>query len=1129
MNKDVQNANRSQVRVTWLLIGLVLSFICLQAAAGPLADFQDSRHLAAGESWVIDIDEGQEDFLWIENNGFDTLAQAVDTDGNVVSQSASWRGREGRYLLALPNVAASVQIRNLENREIPGQVRISWIRQNANREISPQVEAGLQKLAYAGDRHSSHSNGDDAHRQALEAYQAAVDSLANSHFDGWIADIYFEIGVIHRHMGFLAEANKSNQLALEKYQSLDDIHGMASANNALGVVSLRLGDRDAALEHFYADLNLRAAQNNSYFQARALNNIAVVNWQSDNYLAATQAYEQAVPLFAGQPELNVIQVLGLTMQDLASSGDVSDVATAVNNLAVAKSSIGEVSEAEALWQDAVRLAEYSGNQAEQALAMLNLGKFYQEQGRLESALTYLDSAAEVYSNLNINYRLADALMGIGNVYASINEQEHALNYYQRALTLSGEDQQLNASILSLLAKANWRLGNVDQANTQFVQARNSFAASSQQASAAVVLSEHGMLLNDIGRKSESLRNQYQAIDTLTELGQLREASRAQSRLGQLLLTAGDTEQAKQHLETALEGHRAVDDELFELDTLTALSRAQTGVAALDAARTATELAGRIRLRTASPDIQASFLASRRGAFERYIDLLVDGDDIEGAWAVSEQIRARNLLDLIQLEESDSSGLTEIRDQRDSLLAGLAAASKVGDNTQINNLRREIDLLNGQLRSNRSAQNLMRDLQAPLDPEAVQGQLGRDTAMLSYFVGENRSHMWLISDDAVEHYDLPGAEELSPITEGLTQALRSHRQSPSRISYLAEQLSNLVLQPVAENIHGRDLIVVADGSLQLVPFGLLPVNSEHLLVDNSTITYSPSAKIFDLLDVSASAMGQGNIVVLADPMTGATDPLSQSQPDDLFPGPDVNFDNLVAQRSLSQSGVSISALPGARLEAAAIRNTLMESATVLEQDSFKVLTGEQASHQFVQGGGLRGYNVVHFATHGIIDADLPELSGLVLAGDAPSDQTYLRPHEIAALEIDADLVVLSGCETGIGKSVGSEGLMSLSRPFLVAGARQVVSSLWQVSDRATAVLMERFYYHLLRENQSPEHSLRLAQQWLRQQPDWQHPYFWAGFVVQGGHTANSVTQNLTSDKAGSPPMTQGINITAGATL
>ena len=142
------------------------------------------------------------------------------------------------------------------------------------------------------------------------------------------------------------------------------------------------------------------------------------------------------------------------------------------------------------------------------------------------------------------------------------------------------------------------------------------------------------------------------------------------------------------------------------------------------------------------------------------------------------------------------------------------------------------------------------------------------------------------------------------------------------------------------------------------------------------------------------------------------------------------------------------------------------------------------------GRLAGYRLVHFATHGILDADHPELSGLLLSDG------FLRAHEIYRLSLPADLVVLSACRTALGREMRGEGLVGLTRGFLHAGARGVLVSLWEVEDRATAELMRRFYRGMLKEGRPPAEALRHAQAALRREPGWEAPYFWAGFVLQG---------------------------------
>lgn len=150
--------------------------------------------------------------------------------------------------------------------------------------------------------------------------------------------------------------------------------------------------------------------------------------------------------------------------------------------------------------------------------------------------------------------------------------------------------------------------------------------------------------------------------------------------------------------------------------------------------------------------------------------------------------------------------------------------------------------------------------------------------------------------------------------------------------------------------------------------------------------------------------------------------------------------------------------------------------------------------------LSDYRILHFATHGILNSTHPDLSGLVLSlvneKGQPQDG-FFRLHEIYNLKLNADLVVLSACQTGLGKEVKGEGLIGLTRGFMYAGAPRVIASLWKVNDSATAELMKIFYQKMLGEKKlSAAAALRAAQVELLQQKRWAHPSFWAAFTLQG---------------------------------
>jgi CHAT domain-containing protein len=186
------------------------------------------------------------------------------------------------------------------------------------------------------------------------------------------------------------------------------------------------------------------------------------------------------------------------------------------------------------------------------------------------------------------------------------------------------------------------------------------------------------------------------------------------------------------------------------------------------------------------------------------------------------------------------------------------------------------------------------------------------------------------------------------------------------------------------------------------------------------------------------------------------------------------------------------LPYSREEALAIaaRASAGQSLTAL---------GFEATRELAMSPTLADFRIVHFATHALLDTRHPELSGIVLSlvdRQGQPIEGFLRLHDIFKLRLAADVVVLSGCQTALGQDVRGEGLIGVARGFMYAGASQVVASLWNVRDRATAALMDRFYGALLERGLTPAAALRAAQLSMWKDPRWRMPAYWAGFIVQG---------------------------------
>ena len=313
---------------------------------------------------------------------------------------------------------------------------------------------------------------------------------------------------------------------------------------------------------------------------------------------------------------------------------------------------------------------------------------------------------------------------------------------------------------------------------------------------------------------------------------------------------------------------------------------------------------------------------------------------------------------------------------------------------------------------------------------------------------------------------------------------------------ASALASLVLAPASARIGAaRRVLVVADGALQAIPFGALPLGGEGPLVTRREVVSLPSASVLAAIraEVAGRRPAPREVAVLADPVFEAKDPRVHGRTSAAGPVPAEARTLERAIDDLGLRGGRVPRLPFTRREADAATGGTRPGAALRALDF-------AASRESAMGGALAEYRIVHFASHGLLSVAHPELSGIVLSlvdERGRARDGFLRLHDVYGLQMPADLVVLSGCQTGLGREIRGEGLLGLNRGFMYAGAARVMSSLWKVDDRATAELMERFY-RALRSARKPAAAaaLREAQAGMAADPRWRAPYYWAGFALQG---------------------------------
>jgi len=415
---------------------------------------------------------------------------------------------------------------------------------------------------------------------------------------------------------------------------------------------------------------------------------------------------------------------------------------------------------------------------------------------------------------------------------------------------------------------------------------------------------------------------------------------------------------------------------------------------------------------------------------------------------------------------------------------------------------------------------------------IQHLLDDDTLLLEYFLGEERSYLWVVSRTSVidvvfipKRSDIESAAKAfyesisrppSASGDGRSRTTRGKNAGPSDESRAAA-LSQMLLGPVADRLGTKRLLIVGDGILHYLPFGALPVPAQQTtieqkslragqrtsapyLIEQHEIVYVPSASVLAVLrsqtdDVKPAPL---SVVVLADPVFGLDDDRLKTTKQ-ITQSAGVHAQNVAtpqgpnAGEHKTRSGLDLVRLSGTIREAEAIHDAIPTPGTT------KIATGFEASRATVMKLQNEAYRIVHFATHGDLDTEHPELSSIVLSlrdADGRPQDGFLRLHDIYNLKLPADMIVLSACSTGLGSVIRGEGLVGLTRGFMHAGSPRVVASLWRVEDLSTSELMSRFYQHIAKDGMAPSLALRQAQVDMLRRKSQRSPYHWAGFVLQG---------------------------------
>lgn len=932
------------------------------------------------------------------------------------------------------------------------------------------------------------------------------------------------------------QAVQKAEEAISLFRGAGDRRGEAEVFQVLSFRSFLISDYQAAVD--YLEQSRRMWHDLADYNAEAANLYSMAN-----YLGRLGESEKR--LAALNEALRLQQMLG----------DRWGQAMALDSLSDAYDAKGELQEALNVKRQALSIFQTNHQEIDyEYTALADVGHIYEELGDPQKALDYHRQAlnlARSHHNRDLEIPMLSVIAG---TYDEQGDSGKALEYYHKALTLSRGDKGWEAWTQSKLAGFYLRQGENEKALRLFDQLLPYFHSEHSPVFEAATLSGFGIIYHRQGKLPQALEalNQALSVSPFKNRGR-REILR---EIGAVYQDLGDSQKSLEYYEKSLSESRNTKDLYEEASTLCDLARLELAVQQLEEARGHVEaglqILESVRARIAGPEMRSSYFAAAQTNFEFYIDLLMQmhaqhpeqGLDAI-AFQVSERARARSLLDMLaeagadihqgvdpQLLEQQKLLQQRLRTRSEYQVQLLMEQHTSGQATavasELQTLTAQYEEIEARIRD-ASPHYAALTQPKPLDLRQIQDLvLDPETLLLEYALGKNHSYLWAVTNSSLASFTLPGRSEIEwaarRVHELLT-ARNTHPQSEDEAKFEARiarataaypaaagRLSDLVLGPVMPLLQGkRRLLIVNDGALQFIPFGALPVRSQaggpnQPLVVESEIVTTPSATTIAVLrrELAGRQPAAKTVAVLADPVFDREDPrVAGSRPAPQIAraeGTIANISDLPKglERSWSEvraveRGRRIPRLAFSRREADAI------IANAPPGSSFKALDF-RANRVTATSPDLAQYRIVHFATHGVLDSRTPALSGIVLSlvdrQGKPVDG-FLRLLDIYNLRLPVDLVVLSACQTALGKEIKGEGLVGLTRGFMYAGAGRVLASLWQVDDAATAELMGSFYQGVLKNNLSPPAALRAAQIQMWKQPRWkQDPYFWAAFQLQG---------------------------------
>ncbi len=1099
----------------------------------------------AGKALLVQVDE----------RGVDVELEALDRNGTVIERSDGPVGRNAsQWLVLAGNAATTLVVHGKGPAGLDGSVQVRGI---AIPSVAPagslDCTAILRKRA-AGDEAYALGHAIELARvqSSVGAERAAFESAARAYREALAMagepDHSLQRGELQLTLAALSYDELQDwsgsaawaQEAAATFAKAGDSYRRARAQATLAAAWMELATRSAAGQLTVATperarlqldkarsllarlAELHAPRHEIYDQALQINNIGVA------YIYEAR-FEDAIPY------------LSRARAVFARLGDSARTAMALQNIALSEWGLGRLSRAVLAFDHALELIGPTPYPQQYLTTLNNSGLVHYAAGRFDEALRLQNEALDFATRTQADRARARSYYGIGVTYYAIGDRDLAKEFLQRALVLCTPelDARVRVATLRALAQVEYERGQHNDAIAHDSEALKLATAPSARARILLRLAQDYAVEGNRGRAADILAGVISKPPEGDEL--VRAMARVQA--GTLQEDSGNLERAEADLTEGLNSLQRFDAVPERFEGLVALARVRAARGrireAIATVRRALALSGEIRAMTANPEYRSSIAASIRPALALEIDLLrkeYESFEARGLTSSAESVafesleavdgfrasafeewRAENLNSLAKGRTAQllATSMTLDRDLAERRYQLATRENVAGpDDARARSLREDIAHL--RVRLGLVDAEIARDSSTALGGTPTSGAragVGRyrsiltpGRAFIEYWLGPERAYAWVLDEHGMSWVNLPSSSLIESAARKLHAAMRSLSDvSPGNRLQDSVELYHLVLAPVMDSIRTADrLVIIPDGSLHYVPFAALRDDRpgrQPYLIQHATVSIAPALRFSAARSGMENRLPQGSrMLMVADPVYTADDPRLHA------PGTArVSSVRVIDQRAVLRGMET----PSGLLRLAASAREAEQIRDVYGRERVDYLQGTDATRENVLRRDLSSYRFIHIASHGLIDAEIPQLSALILGTygtHGTVKDPFLRAGDLLAQTFSAEAVVLSACDTALGKESASEGLVGLRYAALARGAHSVVASLWPVADEIAAELMTGMYRKLMRDedNSSAEvaHSLSeevsdalaIAMRRALEQAPELDPALWGAFTV-----------------------------------